>query len=150
MPLLSLFDRSLLERAACPALEFAGAAFSFGELEARSNRLAHALRARGLKSGDRLAFFLQNRGEVIDLWIAAVKLGLVLVPVNVLYRERELTHLLADSAPAAVVTSHDLAGFVPAGVARWEVDALAADATARRSGRDLHRTEAGLGRELVA
>lgn len=135
MPLLSLFNRSLLERAARPALEFAGVSFTFGEIEARSNRLAHTLRARGLKRGERLAFFLQNRPDVIDLWIAAVKLGLVLVPVNVLYRERELKHILADAAPVAVVTSPDLAGFVPAGVVCWDVVELAAESATQASER---------------
>jgi malonyl-CoA/methylmalonyl-CoA synthetase len=135
MPLLSLFNRSLLERAARPALEFAGVSFTFGEIEARSNRLAHTLRARGLKRGERLAFFLQNRPDVIDLWIAAVKLGLVLVPVNVLYRERELKHILADAAPVAVVTSPDLAGFVPAGVVCWDVAELAAESATQASER---------------
>ena len=129
MPLLPLFDSSLLGRAARPALEFGGAALTFGDLEARSNRLAHALRARGLTRGDRLAFFLQNRVEVIDLWIAAVKLGVVLVPVNVLYRERELKHILADSAPAAVVSSGDLAALIPTGIAVWDVETLAAESS---------------------
>ena len=128
MPLLSRFDRSLLGRADKPALEFAGRAFTFGDFEVRSNRLVHALRARGLQRGDRLAFFLQNRLEVIDLWLAGVKLGLVIVPVNVLYRERELKHILADAAPKAVVTSADMAGFIPAGTAIWDVDALTAEA----------------------
>ncbi len=135
MSLLPLFDRSLLGRAARPALECEAAgggrsALTFGDLEVRSNRLAQLLRARGLQAGDRLAFFLQNRVEVIDLWLAAVKLGLVLVPVNVLYRERELKHILVDSEPRAVVTSRDLAGFMPSGVEIWDVDALAAEATA--------------------
>ena len=128
MPLLPLFDSSLLGRADRPALEFAGASFTFGELEARSNRLASVLRARSLKRGDRLAFFLQNRIEVIDLWLAGVKLGLIVVPVNVLYRERELKHILADAEPTAVVTSRDMAGFIPAGVSVWDVDALADEA----------------------
>ena len=128
MSLLPLVDGSLLGRAARPALEFAGARFTFGEIEARSNRVAHVLRARGLQRGDRLAFFLQNRPEVIDLWLAAVKTGVVLVPVNVLYRERELKHILADSEPRAVVASRDMAGFIPAGVPIWDVDALASDA----------------------
>ena len=127
--LLLFLDPSLLGRAARPALEFGGAAFTFGELEARSNRLAHLLRARGLARGDRLAFFLQNRTEVIDLWLAAVKLGLVLVPVNVLYRERELKHILADSAPAAVVSSGDLAALIPTGIAVWDVETLAAESS---------------------
>lgn len=135
MSLLPLFDLSLRGRAAAPALEFlqpdgAIAAYTFGELETRSNRLAHLLRARGLKPGDRLAFFLQNRVEVIDLWLAGVKLGLIIVPVNVLYRERELKHILADSEPTAVVTSCELAGFIPPGVPIWDVDALTVEAAA--------------------
>ena len=135
MSLLPLVDGSLLGRAARPALEFAGARFTFGEIEARSNRVAHVLRARGLQRGDRLAFFLQNRPEVIDLWLAAVKLGVVLVPVNVLYRERELKHILADSEPRAVVASRDMAGFIPAGVPIWDVEAFAAEAATQPAAR---------------
>ena len=133
MSLLQLFDPSLLGRADTPALEFDRTdaprhACTFGDLEARSNRLAHVLRARGLGRGDRLAFFLGNRVEIIDLWLAGVKLGLIIVPINVLYRERELRHILTDAAPAAVITSSELAAFIPAGVAIWDVDQLAADA----------------------
>jgi malonyl-CoA/methylmalonyl-CoA synthetase len=136
MSLLPLFDNSLLRRSAQPALEIETvggtlACFSFGDLEIRSNRLAHLLRARGLKSGDRLAFFLQNRIEVIDLWLAGAKLGLIIVPVNVLYRERELTHIVRDAAPTAVVTSSDLAGLIPSDVAIWDVDILTAEAAAQ-------------------
>ena len=132
MSLLPLFDLSLLARAARPALEIECAdgrrsAFTFGDLEARSNRLAHLLRARGLRAGDRVAFFLQNRVEVIDLWLAGAKLGLIVVPINVLYRERELTHILRDAAPTAVVTARDLAAFIPGDVPVWDVDALAAE-----------------------
>lgn len=136
MSLLPLFDNSLLQRAARPALEIETADgflthYTFGELEVRSNRLAHLLRARGLKSGDRLACFLQNRIEVIDLWLAGVKLGLLIVPINVLYRERELTHIVRDAAPIAVVTSGDLAGLIPSDVAIWEVVALTTEAAAQ-------------------
>ena len=133
MSLLPLFDVSLTARASRPALECEAAdgrrsAFTFGELETRSNRLAHLLRARGLRAGDRVAFFLQNRVEVIDLWLAGAKLGLIVVPINVLYRERELTHILRDAAPTAVVSARDLAAFIPGDVPVWDVDALAAEA----------------------
>jgi malonyl-CoA/methylmalonyl-CoA synthetase len=134
MSLLSLFDNSLIARAERPALECdqpggQRVALTFGQLEERSNRLAHALRHRGLAAGDRVAFFLANRIEVIDLWLAGVKLGLIVVPVNVLYRERELRHILADAAPRAVVTSRDLAGFLPADTTVWDVDELTAAAS---------------------
>jgi len=133
MSLLALFDCSLIARAAQPALEYAGpggalSVFTFGDLELRSNRLAHLLSARGLARGDRVAFFLQNRIEVIDLWLAGVKLGLIVVPINVLYRERELTHIVRDAAPTAVVTSRDLAALIPGDVSVWDVDVLSVEA----------------------
>ena len=136
MSLLPLFDVSLITRATRPALECESAAgvvtaYTFGDLEIRSNRLAQLLRARGLKAGDRLAFFLQNRIEVIDLWLAGAKLGLIIVPINVLYRERELTHIVHDAAPTAVVTSADLAALIPREVAVWDVAALTAEAGAQ-------------------
>jgi malonyl-CoA/methylmalonyl-CoA synthetase len=140
MSLLPLFDVSLIARAARPALECEDAGgrrhvFTFGEIETRTNQLARVLRARGLKTGDRLAFFLQNRIEVIELWIAGAKLGLIVVPVNVLYRERELTHILHDSAPVAVVTAPDLAGYIPGNVTRWDVGALVAEAAGQATSR---------------
>ena len=140
MSLLPLFDNSLLQRSAQPALEIetapgALACYTFGDLEVRSNRLAHLLRARGLQAGDRLAFFLQNRIEVIDVWLAGTKLGLIIVPINVLYRERELTHIVRDAAPTAVVTSRELAGLIPSDVAIWEVDGLTAEAAAQPGAR---------------
>jgi malonyl-CoA/methylmalonyl-CoA synthetase len=140
MSLLTLFDLSLIGRAAQPALEYERpeglrVAFTFGELELRSNRLAHTLRARGLAAGDRVAFFLANRTEVVDLWIAGVKIGLIIVPINVLYRERELRHILTDAAPTAVITSRDLAVFLPAGAVVWDIDELSAAAATQSSDR---------------
>ena len=133
MPLLNLFDSALLGRADALALECESTdgprlVCTFGEIEVRSNRLAHSLRKRGLVRGDRIAFFLINRIEIIDLWIAAVKLGLIVVPINVLYRERELRHILGDAEPKAVVTSRDLASFIPSGVTIWDIDELSAEA----------------------
>jgi malonyl-CoA/methylmalonyl-CoA synthetase len=136
MSLLSLFDLSLVGRAAQPAIQFdqadgSSAELTFGQLEQRSNRVAHTLRARGLAAGDRVGFFLANRIEVIDLWIAGVKLGLILVPINVLYRERELRHIITDAAPTAIITSRDLASFLPPGAAVWDIDELSAHAASR-------------------
>ncbi|MDO8544178.1 MAG: AMP-binding protein [Opitutaceae bacterium] len=129
MSLLTVFDVSLLGRAGNAALEChqpdgSRVELTFGDLEARSNQLSHALRARGLARGDRIGFFLANRVEVIDLWLAAVKLGLIVVPINVLYRERELRHILSDAAPTAVISSPDLASFLPADTSGWNVTEL--------------------------
>jgi malonyl-CoA/methylmalonyl-CoA synthetase len=78
---------------------------TFGEIRDRAARLAHVLRTRGLAAGDRVAVHLSNRVEFIELFLACVRSGLVLVPINVLYREREIAHIVTDADPRLVVTS---------------------------------------------
>ena len=140
MSLLGLYDRSLLGRAATLALDGIGPtgepiALTFGALEERSNRLAHALRARGVQAGDRLAFYLTNRVEIIDLWLACIKTGIIVVPVNVLYREREITHIVNDAAPCAVITTTAQQGDLPSGVTSWSLEVLVAEAAHQPSER---------------
>lgn len=103
MNLLHLFDLSLLGRADDVALEWAGEEYTFGEIERRSNRAAHALLARGFEKGDRLCVYLANRIELIDLYLACVKLGVIFVPINILYREREIAHIVGDAEPRLFV-----------------------------------------------
>jgi len=112
MNLRQLFDLSLVERRSEVGLEWAGAEYTFGEIDARSNRVALALRARGLAQGDRLGVYLANSIEFIDLYLACVKLGVIFVPVNILYREREITHILGDAEPKLFLTDAELPGLM--------------------------------------
>ena len=106
--LLHLFDLSLIARANEPALEWQGRTYTFGELEARSNRVAHALLARGYAKGDRLGVYLANCIELIDLYLACVKTGVIFVPINILYREREIAHIVADAEVREVIDAESL------------------------------------------
>jgi malonyl-CoA/methylmalonyl-CoA synthetase len=126
MNLSHLFDLSLIGRRDKVALEWQNREHTFGDLDARSNRMAHVLLSRGLAAGDRLCVYLSNSLELIDLYLACVKTGIVFVPINILYREREITHIVCDAEPGAVVTE---AGEFP-GVAppSWRPDALTAAA----------------------
>ena len=108
MNLRNWFDTSLRLRPAEPALEWKSATHTFGEIDARSNRMAHALSARGFQQGDRLAVYLPNSIDFIDLFLACIKLGVIFVPVNILYRERELSHILSDAEPKLFVTEQEL------------------------------------------
>jgi len=108
MTLQQLFALSLDLRRHETALEWQGRSFTFGEIAARARRMADALRARGLRQGDRLCVQLANCVELIDLYMACVQLGVIFVPVNVLYREREVAHILADAAPRFLVTRDNL------------------------------------------
>jgi malonyl-CoA/methylmalonyl-CoA synthetase len=139
-PLLSLFDASLVARAEERALEVGPAGgpsrtLTFGELEALSNRTAHALAARGVRSGDRLAVQLPNGLEFLELFLASLKLGALFVPINVLYREREVGRVLADAEPRALVAANADAAAARAAVPVWTPEAVSAEASSAPSHR---------------
>jgi malonyl-CoA/methylmalonyl-CoA synthetase len=110
--LRQLFDLSLVGRRDRVALEWAGAEHTFGEIDQRSNRMASALAARGIAQGDRVCVYLSNRIELIDLFLACVKLGAIFVPINILYRDREMAHILSDAEPKLLVTERELPGLL--------------------------------------
>jgi len=137
MHLTTLFDLSLIGREGREAVEHAGddgvvRVLTFGEVDARANRMARELESRGLGVGDRLCVHLSNRMEFIDLFLACVRLGVVFVPMNVLYRERELRHIIADADPEAVVVSRGSDATYPDDTPRWLIEDLSLAAAARR------------------
>ncbi|MGH9673361.1 MAG: AMP-binding protein [Bryobacteraceae bacterium] len=124
MHLTGLFDLSFRGCPEMTALEFAGRSFTFREIDERAGRMAHVLAARGLSRGDRLCVYLANRIELIDLYLASVRLGVIFVPINILYREREITHILTDAAPTAVVAAGEMPGTIPV----WRPEELDSEA----------------------
>ena len=122
--LTHLFDLSLEGRRDATALEFEHRTFTFGEIDARSNRLAQLLVRRGFQRGDRLAVYLANCVEIVDLYLACIKLGVIFVPINILYRDREMSHILRDAEPAAVVSREAFESPVPV----WNPDDLTQEA----------------------
>ena len=129
MNLNHLFGVTFKTRADQPALEFYDSdarltSISFGEVYRRSQLMASALHGRGLKRGDRLCVYLANRVEMIDLYLACLNLGVIFVPINILYKEREIGHILRDADPAAIVTDNAF----PVAADTWHVTDLAAEA----------------------
>lgn len=131
MTLTDLFDLSFQGRRDTVALEFQGREYTFGEIDERSNRLAHVFWKRGLKAGDRLSVYMANCVEMIDVFLACVKIGVIFVPINILYRDREITHILSDAEPAALVTAEAIDTAVPV----WRPGDLAAAADAESATR---------------
>jgi malonyl-CoA/methylmalonyl-CoA synthetase len=107
--LLDVFNLSLAGRPASAGLEWEGKTYTFGEIGARSDRIAAVLRRRGFVRGDRLCVQLANRIELIDLFLAAIKLGVIFVPVNILYKDREVAHIVSDAEPREVISESNLA-----------------------------------------
>src|SRR6201992_4026800 len=80
---------------------------SFAALSRRSNQVANFLRAQGLKRGDHLLLLL---GNVVPLWetmLAAIKLGVVVIPATTLLTPDELRDRLDRGRAKAVVASQD-------------------------------------------
>ena len=86
------------------------ARLSFAEMSRRSNRIANFLRAQGLKRGDHLLLLL---GNVVPLWetmLAAIKLGVVVIPATTLLTPDELRDRLDRGRARAVVAAQDQIG----------------------------------------
>ncbi|MDQ6760011.1 MAG: AMP-binding protein [Acidobacteriota bacterium] len=113
MTLTDLFDLSFQGRRESVALEFAGRNYTFGDIDERSNRAAQFLLQRGFQPGDRLCVYLANSVEIIDFFLACVKLGVIFVPINILYRGREIGHILSDAEPKAVVSDSPMQAPIP-------------------------------------
>jgi malonyl-CoA/methylmalonyl-CoA synthetase len=120
MNLIDLFDLSLKSRAQDTALECGEEHFTFAQLDRGSSRLARRFANDGFEPGDRLAVYLTNCAEFIETYLAAVKLGLIFVPVNVLYRQLEVEHILTDAEPKGIVTSRELAAYLQPGLKKLQ------------------------------
>ena len=113
MNLADLFDLSLRRRAGEAALEFGNQTYTFGEIDARSNRFAQYLLEQGYSPGDRLCVYLGNSVEIIDAYLACIKTGIIFVPINILYREREISHILRDAEPRAILADESISSSIP-------------------------------------
>ena len=89
------------------AIRFEGRTISFRELNRNCNCLANGLQNLGLHHGDRCLIILPNSIEIVVVYYALAKLGAIAVPVNFLFRRHELTHIIKDATPQAIIASAD-------------------------------------------
>ncbi len=96
-----------IARADHPAVVMArsGETVTYRELEARSNRLAHLLRAVGLRRGDHYAVFLENHPRFIECDAAGERSGLYFTNVNSFLTAAELAYVVNNSLSKALITS---------------------------------------------
>lgn len=80
---------------------------TYADLDARSARFAAGLLDLGLERGDAVAVQLGNSAEFVAVYVAIMRAGLVMVPMNPLLREQEVTHLLTDSGARVLLTSSE-------------------------------------------
>src|SRR3954465_9190576 len=85
-----------------PALVHGGEATTFAQLEERSARVAGGLRELGVQRGDRVALWLPNRPEWLELHLALARLGALTIAINTRFRAHEVRDILERSEARAL------------------------------------------------
>jgi long-chain acyl-CoA synthetase len=96
-----------VSRAEQPAFIMAetGEAVTYAELERRSNRLAHLLRARGLRRLDHYAIFMENNARYVECCAAGIRSGLYFTCVNSYLTAEELAYIVDNSQSQILISS---------------------------------------------
>src|SRR5438046_2506172 len=82
-----------------------GAVVTYGELETRTNRLAHLLRARGLSRLDHYAIFMENSPRYLEACGAGERAGLYYTCINSYLTAEELAYIVDNCEAQVLVTS---------------------------------------------
>ena len=90
---------------------------TYAALDDRSERIAAGLLARGLVPGDRVAVLMANCVEYLEIYQAAARSGLTLVPVNPALTGPEIEYILADSGAVLLIADAGLVSSADSGAA---------------------------------
>ncbi|MGH7288124.1 MAG: AMP-binding protein, partial [Myxococcota bacterium] len=77
----------------------------YGEAERRSRRIARGLLASGIAKGTRVGLLLPNGPDWVLAWLAAARIGALVVPFNTFYQARELGYVLRHADVHTLLTS---------------------------------------------
>ena len=103
-PLLERFARIAAARAAHPAVQCRDRVLSYAELDRRSDRLARALVAAGVRPEQPVAVLLERDVEMAVAILGILRAGAAYLPLDPAYPPTRLATMVADTAPAAVLT----------------------------------------------
>lgn len=104
-------------------LVFGDVHLTWPEVNARVNRLAHAVLERGVEKGDRVAVLAQNDHRYLEIYWGLAKAGVIAVPLNYRLVERELVQLLNHSQACALISGlgyEDMSSMLLNGVSSLE------------------------------
>src|ERR1700704_4193706 len=115
--LASLLTESAGRTPDARAIRLGGGELSYGERDQRSAWLATLLRERGFEPGERVGVMLPNVPEFPVAYYGALRAGGVVVPMNVLLKQREIAFYLEDSGAKLLLAWHGFAEEARAGAA---------------------------------
>ncbi len=124
-----------------------GTEWSAGDLLSQCNRVAHGLRALGLRPGDTVAAILPNGVLPATVYLAALQIGLYYVPINYRLSPPEIAYILTDSEAKAFITHERFADVVvPAAATRPDSPPRPASRSARSRASDPSRISSPVNR----
>ncbi len=91
------------------ALKDSQRALTYPELNRRVNKLAHSLLDLGLSKGDKVAALLENSIEIVEVYLATAKTGLVIVPINFRLIGPEVGYIASNSDAKAFIVHQEFA-----------------------------------------
>ena len=110
----NILRRSAFNNANKPALVFENQRMNYGELNQRVNCLANSLLQMGLLKGDRVAALLHNCPEFFEIYFACAKSGAIFVPINNLFKQKELMQIFHYIEPRFLIYDQEFSGIVQA------------------------------------
>lgn len=87
------------------------ATYTWPDMDRLATQIGQRLQALGIGHGDRIGVILPNQIEWVALYLAAARIGAVVVGLSVRYRDTELDFMLSDSGAKAVLAPTSFAGF---------------------------------------
>lgn len=108
-PCTPVFLRSLNERYASRELiVYEGRRLTYGDAAAQSARLARGLLASGISKGSRVGLLMPNSPDFVVAWLAAARIGAIIVPINTFYKPKELAFVLHHADIQVLLTADKL------------------------------------------
>ncbi|MFJ3090868.1 amino acid adenylation domain-containing protein [Streptomyces sp. NPDC086838] len=122
-----LFEEQVARTPDAGAVTFDGVTLSYAELNVRANRIAHALRARGVGPEDLVGLCLERGADLLPALLGVLKSGAAYVPLDPANPVDRLAYIVEDTAARVVVTSSAQAGILDG---RFEGELLSLDGDA--------------------
>jgi long-chain acyl-CoA synthetase len=122
--LAELLTHTAARRPDSPAVKLDELELTYAALDDASGRVAGLLQAKGVRPGDRVGLMLPNVPHFAVVYYGILRAGAMVVPMNVLLKEREVAYYLADSGARFLFAWHQFADAAHAGSDQAHADCL--------------------------
>ncbi|MBA4416750.1 MAG: long-chain fatty acid--CoA ligase [Syntrophus sp. (in: bacteria)] len=104
MNLAEIIRKSSIRSPDKEAILFRNKSITYKTLDKQTNRLANLITSMGLKKGERVGLMMSNRPEFVTAFFGILKAGVVPVPINAQFKEKELAYVLTNSGASGLIT----------------------------------------------